>query len=126
MQKLRQRGFDLSGSEELFLQLEQWGYLDESRFAHAYARSRAVRGQGPAKVRQELRQRGVPPALISAALGQEEVDWWEGCLELTRRRFDGTQLADYGARQKARRFLMGRGFDRDQIEYAFEELSRGE
>ncbi|WP_286342910.1 regulatory protein RecX [Ferrimonas sp. YFM] len=123
---MRQRGFDLSGSDELFLQLEEWGYLDEARFALSYARSRALRGQGPAKVRQELRQRGLSSSLITQAIDQEELDWWQCCLELAQRRFDAQQLADYSARQKAWRFLTGRGFDRDQIHYAFEELSRSE
>nr|WP_051216173.1 regulatory protein RecX [Ferrimonas futtsuensis] len=126
MQKLRQRGFDLSGSEALFLQLEEWGYLDEERFALSYARSRALRGQGPAKVRQELRQRGLCSSLIAKALEQEQLDWWQSCLALAQRRFTGQQMADYTARQKAWRFLSGRGFDRDQIQYAFDELSRSE
>jgi len=44
------------------------GYLDDAAFAHHWAAARSARGYGPARLRAELRARGVGTPLIDAAL----------------------------------------------------------
>jgi regulatory protein len=44
------------------------GYVDDAAFARQWVEARAARGYGPARLRSELRARGVAPSLIDAAL----------------------------------------------------------
>jgi len=45
------------------------GYVDDAAFARHWVTTRAARGYGAARLRAELRARGVASALIDAALG---------------------------------------------------------
>jgi regulatory protein len=93
--------------------------LDDAAFAQHFVQSRASRGRGPARLRQDLRMRSVPEPYIDAALR----DQWpepEAALELAaglaRRR-----LRQLGAlpRDVWRRRLLGylarRGFSGTQV-----------
>ena len=44
------------------------GYVDDAAFARQWVSARASRGYGAARLRMELRARGIAPPLISAAL----------------------------------------------------------
>jgi regulatory protein len=50
------------------------GYLDDAAYARHWVSTRASRGYGAARLRAELRGRGVPSGLIDAALGALEPD----------------------------------------------------
>jgi regulatory protein len=45
------------------------GYVNDAAFARQWVTGRAARGYGPARLRMELRARGIPSPLIAAALG---------------------------------------------------------
>jgi regulatory protein len=81
-------------------------------------RSRAGRGHGPVRIRQELRQRGVADGLIGPALAQLEVDWFELAREVRIRRFGSEPPADLKERSRQYRFMQYRGFTNDQIRAA--------
>jgi regulatory protein len=44
------------------------GYVDDAAFARHWVTARAARGYGAARLRMELRARGIAPGLITAAL----------------------------------------------------------
>jgi regulatory protein len=48
------------------------GYLDDAAFARQWVATRSTRGYGPARLRAELRARGVAPPLIDAALAARD------------------------------------------------------
>jgi len=50
------------------------GYVDDAAFARHWVQTRAARGYGAARLRAELRARGVPAPLIDAALTALEGD----------------------------------------------------
>jgi regulatory protein len=93
--------------------------LDDAAFAHQFVQSRASRGRGPARLKQDLRMRSVPEPYIDAAL-REQWPEPEAALELAaglaRRR-----LRQLGAlpRDVRRRRLLGylarRGFSGTQV-----------
>jgi regulatory protein len=63
------------------------GYLDDAAFARRWVETRAARGYGPARLRAELRARGVAAALIDAALApRDAADDVERARALARRR----------------------------------------
>jgi regulatory protein len=46
------------------------GHLDDAAFARQWVATRSARGYGPARLRAELRARGVDAVLIDTALGE--------------------------------------------------------
>ena len=50
--------------------LNERGWLDDRRFAHSFARSRAARRYGRYRITRELRQRGLTDELIEEALAE--------------------------------------------------------
>jgi len=97
------------------------GWQSDSRFAASFIRTRILRGQGKRRIESELHQRGVDTATIQSALSdvveQEAVDWFELAREVLEKRFDSVGEGPK-ERAKRERFLLGRGFDFEQIRYA--------
>jgi len=92
--------------------------LSESRFVEQFVRQHAGRGQGPARIRAELRERGVPESEIEAGLDAAAADWSAVAREVRRRRFGVSQPGDYAERARQARFLQYRGFSHEQIRAA--------
>ncbi len=75
--RLKRLGFSPDVAEYVIGDLTTRGMLDDAHFARAWAEYRALGRQGPARVRAELRAKGVAPPLIDEAVravfsGQEE------------------------------------------------------
>ncbi len=100
-------------------QLEGSGLLSDARFAEAYVSSRAAR-VGNARLRHDLRARGIADAIIAAALPAEADSETERARQVWRRKFAAppADRADY-ARQA--RFLQQRGFAVDIIRKVLKE-----
>lgn len=97
-------------------------YLSDERYAEMLLRSRFNRGHGPIRVRQELKQNRVSSEVIQSSFEAFEEDWYALAREVRERKF-GALPEDYQAKAKQMRFLAGRGFSSDQIEYAFSNHS---
>jgi regulatory protein len=113
--KLRQRGAPQELIDSALDRLAEDGLLDESRYLHSYIASRARAGCGPARIREELAQRGLPRAEVEQALGQCEVDWSEQLREVWRRKFAGQLPQDAKERARQGRFLVYRGYSMEQV-----------
>ncbi|RMG31544.1 MAG: regulatory protein RecX [Gammaproteobacteria bacterium] len=111
--KLLARGHAAEAVAAVLDRLEAEGSLSEARFAETYARSRAERGYGPLRIRQELRRHGIDEARIEAALAALEIDWAARARELCRKRFGPEPPRDWKARARRLRYLQNRGFDPD-------------
>lgn len=57
-------------AEAVVADLTARGYLDDAAFARHWVETRSARGYGAARLRAELRVRGVAGALIESALGR--------------------------------------------------------
>jgi regulatory protein len=123
------------GRAELARRLERRGYpaevvaavveglvaerlLSETRFVEQFIRQHAGRGHGPARIRAELRERGVPEDEIEAGLDAATEDWAALAREVRRRRFGLSPPGDYAERARQARFLQYRGFSNEQIRAA--------
>lgn len=102
--------------EAVLDELQRRGLLSDARFAESLVRMRSPR-VGDARLRQELRTRGVPSEVAAAALGGLQGD---GGSELARaqavwlRRF-GAVPRTLGERARQARFLQARGFGAEVI-----------
>jgi len=120
--KLIQRGFDRERVDVLLDELQADGLQSDERFAEIYIRSYAHRGQGPLKIQQALRDKGVSDTIIEICFEAGNYDWFALARELRARKFGETVPKDFAARAKQSRFLQYRGFSWEQIKAAFSKV----
>jgi regulatory protein len=104
---------DRAEIERVLDQLAERGMLSDARFAAALTRARAQRF-GSARIRQELKQRGVSAELLSSSVAELESTELERARQVWRRRF-GTAPANAAERARQMRFLAQRGFETSVI-----------
>jgi regulatory protein len=92
--------------------------LSDTRFVEHFIRQHAGRGHGPARIRAELRERGVPAEEVDAGLEATGEDWAAIARDVRRKRFGSSLPADYAERARQARFLQYRGFSAEQIRAA--------
>ncbi|HET6655399.1 MAG TPA: regulatory protein RecX [Gammaproteobacteria bacterium] len=113
--KLAQRGCDAAEVDDALGTLERERLLSDDRFAEQFVRSRVERGAGPAKIRADLRQRGVADSIVADALEEYAADWRQRAQEVRRKRFGDALPDEYRERARQARFLQARGFTAEQI-----------
>ena len=116
--KLAAGGAGSDGVERVLDALEAQGLLSEERFTEQFVRSRRGRGQGPARIREELRRRGIGDVAAREAIGQDDAHWAERASQARSRRFGDAAPVDYREWARQARFLERRGFTTEQIRSA--------
>jgi regulatory protein len=97
--------------------------VSDERFISTFVHHHAKRGQGPVRIRAELRQQGIADSQVDEALRSADFDWVQLAREVRRRKFGATEPRSLGERAKQARFLQYRGFDAEQLRAAFREES---
>jgi len=118
--KLGQRDYDEIEIEETLGTLIDEDFLSDSRFAESYVRYRSARGDGPNKIRHQLRLRGISAILTDTAFADAGTDWFENARLQRQKRFGQTSPEDYRERARQSRFLEQRGFSGEHIRAAFD------
>ena len=113
--KLRKRGATDELIGPALDRLTEDGLLSESRYLESFIRYRSGAGYGPARIREELGQRGLARADIDEALRECGVPWSERLRHLWERKFAGERPLDPKTRAQQTRFLAYRGFPLDMI-----------
>lgn len=104
---------------EVIDKLRSEGLQSDERFTESFIYSRIDRGNGPLRISQELKQRGVCDSLITQYLYAEAFDWRQRAGEIREKRFGKTLPSDYKDRAKQSRFLQSRGFSGEHIGQLF-------
>jgi regulatory protein len=117
--KLESRGYDAEVTSAVLVELARKGLLSDERYVASFITHHAARGQGPMRIRGELREVGVSPELIERLLDAAAVDWVETARSVRRKKFSTALPASFAERAKQSRFLQYRGFSQDQIRAAF-------
>jgi regulatory protein len=115
--RLAARGFEAAVVEQVLLEFEGSGILDDARFAQNYVTWHAGRGQGPIRIGAELKRLGVSGELVQAALGTES-EWRAHALRVRLAKFGRQAPASWAAKARQARFLQYRGFSADHIRAA--------
>ena len=92
--------------------------VSDDRYVASFVHHHARRGQGPVRIRAELRQQGIPDERIDQELQACGTDWRQLASEVRRRKFKSALPRSAAERAKQARFLQYRGFDADQIRAA--------
>ena len=121
--KLQQKGYEDAEIDHALSKLIEDNLLSDERFGEAFVRSRVSKGQGPVRIRMELRDKGLNDFQIEQSFQANiEIDW-DKVLETTWRK-KYTEIAE-NANEKAKqwRFLQYRGFTPTQITQLFRRIS---
>jgi regulatory protein len=127
--KLRKKDISSSVIEDVIARLYELEYIDDESYAHDYAHNRfSSKKYGPARIRRELKERGVDRHLADAAVDElfAEVDATAAAWKHAEKRWP--RLADEDdprrRRQKMYRYLRRRGFTSDTIRPILDELEQ--
>lgn len=118
LNKLTKFGFDVDVAEDAIAQLVDDGLQSEQRFVEAFVRSRISQGKGPAKIRADLRDRGLTDGLIDAGLSGAGEDWFKLARQVHTKKFGQERATSFKDKARQMRFLQSRGFDQEHIQAA--------
>lgn len=114
------------GAEERILRkLQEEGYVDEGRYACAFARDKFRQNRwGRQRVAMELRRRGIADALVDAALQEiPDTDSDATLTALLRQRLRATKAKDDTELfLKLLRYSVGRGYSLDEAHRCLKQL----
>ena len=122
---LQRLEFDAAAAEAVVSALLSEGYVDDRRYAAAYAREKsALAGWGPVKIRTTLLARGVPREAALAALEEIDPERAASKLEKVLAAKWRTLQDDPQGRLKLIRFALSRGYDYEPVKPLIERLTR--
>jgi len=116
--KLTNAGFLRERVEVEVDRLAAEGLQNDERYAESFVQSRIGQGKGPVRIRLELKERGLGPAAIEAALQTTSQDWVELAVTVRQGKFGAALPANFAEKARQMRFLQYRGFDTDQVQAA--------
>lgn len=94
-------------------QLNERGLQSDQRFVEDYVRSRVLKGNGPLRISQELRQRGIEDS--QALVNEQNIDWLAIAASTYAKKFRTSEIADARERAKRQRYMQSKGFSSDII-----------
>jgi regulatory protein len=116
--KLTSFGFDAGIAEDAVAQLIDDGLQSDERFVEAFIRSRINQGKGPARIRADLREKGVGSSLVDAGLLDADEDWHALARDVRLKKFGSAIPLNFKEKARQMRFLQSRGFEQDHIQAA--------
>ncbi len=91
-------------------------YLDDQRFVRQFIASRSRKGYGPARIRQELNQKGIAREEGERAMRECEIDWALLAKEQAQRKYGDPLPTVFADKVKIQRFLLYRGYLMEDIQ----------
>ena len=125
IKKLESIGINETGILTLISKLKQQNYLDNGRFAEAFASGKhKIKGWGKVKIRVALKAKRLPEELITKALEQLDQEVYSARLkEITQKKWRLLgDKKDRNTRQKLFRFLYGKGYESELVNRIISEL----
>ena len=123
--KLKDRGFAESAIEPVLVELESSNVINDNRYGDNVVAHRARRGQGPARIRQELKRSGLGSEAIQTTMdkAKDEGPDFVSLARVARARKFGAELPkDWKERSRQARSLQYRGFSTDHIRAVLEGI----
>jgi regulatory protein len=115
--KLLEKGYDAGVVAPLLEALRAEKLLDDRRYTENFVTYHAARGQGPVRVRADLRRRGLEGGVVEECLDAYP-DWIVQLRKVRQKKFGASLPGNYADRQRQARFLGYRGFTSAQIRTA--------
>lgn len=132
--KLERKGYPAELVGTIVDRLSGKRLVSDERYVASQIRHRALRGQGPVRIRAELRQQGISDTQIQEAFDHVDlaaggpvqdleaiIDWVALAGRVRLRKFGARAPRDVRERAKQARFLQYRGFTAEQIRIALDQ-----
>ena len=104
------------------------GYVDDARYARAFARDKsALQGWGNRKIKLALQRKGIEPGVVAAALAEIDGTAAEARLEQVLGAKWKTLQRETDPRQREAKFFrygLGRGYSYEEIKRIYDHLRR--
>lgn len=114
---------DAAKAEEVVGKLVEERYVDDRRYAAAFARDKAsIAGWGAAKIRYMLAAKGVDREIIASALEEIDVNRADARLEKLMENKARSLKDDPQRRNKLLRFGMGRGYGYEEVSSVIDRI----
>lgn len=91
-------------------------YLDDNRFVGQFIASRSRKGYGPARIRQELSQKGIARQAMEQAMRECDIDWVSLARAQAQRKYGEPLPSAFAEKVKIQRFLLYRGYLMEDIQ----------
>ena len=121
-------GLPSDEQEQILDTLCREGYLDDARYARAFARDKsALQGWGNLKISVALQQKAIAPEAVAAALAEIDTAAAGSRLEqLLRSKWNALRGETDPHRREAKllRYALGRGYSYDQIRKVYDNIRR--
>lgn len=117
-QKIKTLGITAEIAGEIRFVLQEEGYVDDARFARAFAGGKfRVNRWGRVRIRLELQRRGIAPALVESALEEIDEQEYRSVLQerLMKKRTQYQANTDPNGRAKAAAALIRAGFEPELV-----------
>jgi len=115
--KLLDKGYDPTVVAEVIERLCSERLVDDRRYVEGFVSYRAARGQGPHRVRADLRKIGLQGEIVEQGLAAYG-DWIADLRRARQKKFGAQLPTHYADKQRQARFLGYRGFTGAQIRLA--------
>ena len=116
---------DAKAAQEVVDSLVKDKYVDDFRYASAYARDKAaIQGWGEVKIKYMLSAKGVSASVISEALQEIDRDRSSSRLHKLLENKLRSLKDDPQCRSKLLRFALGRGYSYDEVSHAIDKIFR--
>lgn len=115
-ERLQQLGANQNLTGKILSTLEKEGFIDEKRFAKAFARGKFMNNHwGKIKIEQELKQHQIDSGLIREALKEINQDeYFEVLKSMAQKKFMSIKsLPEYMAKGKTADYCIRKGFEPD-------------
>ncbi len=119
-------GLSVSDAASLIKKLISEGFIDEQRFAIAYARGKFKNNKwGKIKIVAELKSKQIPEPIIAKAISLiEEQDYAQIILELIKKKIPSLGNNKHENKQKVFRYLASKGFEHGAIARIISQLEQ--
>lgn len=87
-----------------------------NRFVGQFIASRSRKGYGPARIRQELSQKGIARQVVDQAMRECDIDWVSLAREQAQRKYGEPLPSAFTEKVKVQRFLLYRGYLMEDIQ----------
>jgi len=115
----RRKGYSDELSQQLLRRLQKLGLVDDGAFAEAWVRNRRLlKSVSRRRLQQELRQKRVADEYIAAVLNEDLTNEQRVLHELVVRK---RRQSRYQDDLKLMRYLVGQGFNYDDVKHALEQ-----
>ncbi len=116
-QKLQRKGIPSEIGQRILDEFAQQGYFDDSDWVKRYIEGQMRQGRGPSAIKQKLRLKGIPPALIAEQMEACQASHLQGeqIQQLMQTRYRNRDLREMKERRKVVGSLVRRGFALEEI-----------